>query len=250
MPLTPGGPAPYAPPAAVIAVMSGYRDRGFATPFNQDVLARAGISDSLTNRTLQSLRLLDLIDESGEPTRWFQDFKTIRGEDEYRAALKEWLYAVYHDVLQYADPTTDSPERVSEAFRGYQPDGQRGRMVTLMLGLFEYAGLIEGRPATPRKAATHKPRTTRTTAKSSSAASRADQSQAPTSPAVLAGASGLPPELVGLLQSIPSDRRWTQQRRDAFVTAFTTVLDYSIQVVPEQTQPMDDVDEIDTEDDE
>ena len=41
-----------------------------------------------------------------------------------------------------ADPANDDVKKVSEAFRGYKPEGQRSRMVSLMIGLFAYAGLI------------------------------------------------------------------------------------------------------------
>ena len=153
MAIEPKGPAPYAPAQTVIDLLEGYRNRGFATPFTPEVLQKASIPDSLVNRTLQTFRLFDLIDDKGNPTDQLVAFKEARGDDEYKSCLQSWLTSIYTDVLKYADPATDEQKKVSEAFRGYTPEGQRGRMVTLMIGLFAYAGLIEEppkRPASPK----------------------------------------------------------------------------------------------------
>ena len=141
MTLTADGPAPYAPPKAVTAVLDGYRRSGLA-PITPDVLARVGVGESLIPRTLRSLRVLDLIDDSGNPT---QTFQTIRRApiDEYRDRVAEFLRSVYRDVFALVEDPAEAPlTRIQDAFRGYTPHGQLERMVTLFLGLCEYAGIV------------------------------------------------------------------------------------------------------------
>src|SRR5947207_3293462 len=126
--LYPNGPAPYTPAAAVTTVIDGFRDRGLGTPITKDVLIRAGVSETLGNRTLGALKLLELIDDEGRPTEQLETLRQARGADEFKARLQEWLRGVYADVLQYADPSQDTADRIAEAFRGYVPMGQRARM--------------------------------------------------------------------------------------------------------------------------
>lgn len=239
MTITHEGHAPYAPAQTVIDIIEGYRDRGYATPFTTDVLVRAGVGEGLVNRVLQALKLLDLIDEQGHPTAQFEALKQARGEEEYKARLQEWLRTEYAEILQFADPATDSSERLSEAFRGCSPTGQRSRMVTLMVGLFKHAGLVpEGLPrAAPKRRLTSPkragvPKAPKTQEPSSS------QRDRPVAAAPASGTpSGLPPALLGLLQQIPSgDRpRWTPSDRERFMAAFTAVLDFSVDVVAAST---------------
>lgn len=149
MPLVQNGGAPYAPVATVLEVITRYRDRGLQTPFTADVLTRAGVTEGLAPRTLQSLRLLDLINEQGEPTEEFERLRQAP-TDEFPQRLEALIRMVYADVFQFADPSVDNQERVADAFRQYTPAGQRGRMVTLFLGLCQEAGIIEESPVRRR----------------------------------------------------------------------------------------------------
>src|SRR5436309_11953053 len=100
MPLVPNGPGPYAPPSAVIDLITSYRERGLRTPFTLEVLTRAGISESLAPRTLQALRLLDLLDGEGNPTQPFE--QAVRApEEQFREAIRDLLLAAYSDVFSF-----------------------------------------------------------------------------------------------------------------------------------------------------
>ena len=225
MSLQPNGPAPYSTASAVTTVLNAWRDRGFGVPVTPDTLTRVGVPESLARRTLQSLVSLDLLDDKSQPTEQFRAFRDTRGEDEYRTRLQEWLRGVYADVLQYADPATESYDRVTEAFRTYEPAGQRRGMASLLLGLWRYAGLPvaaapEGSPRPSPRPPGRRP-APRLPGKPKSAA--------PESPRQ--SVDGLPGGLVGLLHQIPRNGdSWTNSRRKAFLAAFQAVLDFSVPV--------------------
>lgn len=231
MPLQPGGRAPYTTSVALVTALDAWRERGLGTPVTADVLTRAGVQESLARRTFQSLVDLELLSEDGTPTEQFQAFRSARGDDEYRSRLQEWLRSVYADVLMYTDPSTSSYDGVAEAFRTYEPAGQRRAMASLLLGLWKYAGLpINGDnngDSRSRRPASRRP----TRAKESYA--RVVKTNPPPAPtrAPELGLDGLPPGLVGLLHQIPRDRgSWTTDRRDGFLRAFQAVLDFSVPV--------------------
>jgi hypothetical protein len=142
MALQPDGPGAYGPPRAIIGIIERWRDRGLPTPITGDTLVRASVTtDSLAPRTLQTLKLLDLIDDGGHPTDEFVELRKVPS-DQYKERLASLLRVAYADVLAHVDPTKDEYERIRDGFRAYNPPGLRDRMVTLFLGLSEYAGLI------------------------------------------------------------------------------------------------------------
>ncbi|UPT61714.1 MAG: DUF5343 domain-containing protein [Hyphomonadaceae bacterium JAD_PAG50586_4] len=152
MAVTTTAPAPYAPPSAVLEVINRHRARGLPAPITQEVLGRAGISESLIPRTLQALQSLDLINENGMPSPTLEGLR-LAPEHEFKARIAEWLNGAYADVLQFIDPATASDTDVRDAFRSYNPIGQQGRMVTLFQGLYAAAGIGSERQSAPRPAA-------------------------------------------------------------------------------------------------
>jgi hypothetical protein len=238
------GQAPCAPPATILQVVTALRDRGLTTPIGPDVLLRAGINESLVPRTLRSLAGLELIDEEGRLTPAMDALRRAPSAD-FKARLEEHIRAVYEEVFQFTDPAKDDAKRVADAFRAYEPIGQRSRMVTLFLGLCEAAGMIpEGvqrKPSAPalsglpRKAAISRRPTER---------SKGDH-QSGSSAATLAASTPAP--LSGLLSSLPAaSTGWTQSDRDRWVKLFGDVLDYVIPIREVSAQP--DTDDLDDSD--
>ena len=223
MPIQPNGTAPYAPPATILGVIDRARERGLPAQVTKDVLVRTGVvTESLAPRVLQSLQLLELVNEEGN---WTQNLETLRRapEAEVPARLAEILRSVYADVFQYVDPAQDSPTQVRDAFRAYTPHGQQDRMVTLFINLCQRAGIAP--QDTPRatvrelRPAVRKP-------------APAKLQSSVKGKGVAVPQSALPLPLAGLLQTLPQE--WTKNDRDRFVSAFTAMLDYCIPVRTEQ----------------
>lgn len=222
MPVTVDKSSPYAPPKAITDLIERHRSRGLPSPVTMEVLARAGISESLIPRTLQALQTLDLIDGDGKPTSIFEGIR-LAPETEYRKRLEDWLKAAYADVFSFVDPTADDETRIRDAFRSYQPVGQQSRMVTLFQGLCAAAGLAHdnAQATAPRarpRASTPRPRPQPATDQTANPKSSQNPSATQTS---------LPPALTGLLASLPvAGAGWTRTERDRFVTTFCVVLDF------------------------
>jgi hypothetical protein len=142
------GSAPYAPARQVIRAIAHYREKG-AQQFSKELLMRLGAPAAYANRTLNALKLLDLIDDEGVPTSAFTELQRA-SESEYKPRLEQVLRTAYNEVFQVADPATDPPQAVEDAFRFYEPRAQRDKMLTLFLALCEEAGIV-GSDKAPRK---------------------------------------------------------------------------------------------------
>jgi hypothetical protein len=222
------GQAPYAPPAAVLSIIQGYRDRGLQTPFTLDVLARAGVSESLGPRTLKALKLLDLVDADGEPTAALNGLAKAP-QAEFTERLATILHDVYQDVFKFVNLNEDDYQRVRDAFRHYTPRGQQDRMVTLFLHLCHEAGLVDQILKPPRNDKPSKPASNpaRNQKPRKKAKTPAPSQDAPSTPKVEAEftpspapSSGQHPLIRGLIQSLPeSGSEWPQRARNAWVKA-------------------------------
>jgi hypothetical protein len=231
MAVTADKPAPYAPVKTILEIVERYRNRGLVFPVTAEVLARAGVPESLVSRTLQALVTLDLFNNEGNPTETIEGIR-LAPEAEYQKRLQDWLKSTYSDVFQFVDPVTDDESRIRDAFRSYQPQGQQSRMVALFQGLCAAAGL-----ASEKK--TRAPRTPATPSRQRNIVMQArggvhHLTAAGLRVGVPPALSDLPPALAGLLQSLPSTSEgWTKDRRGKFLNAFGTVLDLCFPVVEE-----------------
>lgn len=228
MAVTANASAPYAPASAVMDVIDRYRNKGLPVPITAEVLSRAGISESLTPRTLQALETLDLIDEQGAPTPILVGLR-LAPEPEFKQRLTEWLNTAYADVLMFIDPAAADETAIRDAFRSYKPVGQQSRMVTLFQGLYTAAGVI-----TDKKPPTSRP-TTRSVTTVRLRQNGTPQSEKNKRPPIDGGGAGAPPAMAGLIASIPFARgSWTRAEREKFMAAFGGVLDYCMPIVERQ----------------
>jgi Family of unknown function (DUF5343) len=153
--------APYAPPATVLAVIRRMHDRGLPETIDETAMAVSGVPDSLHARVLAALRFLGLADEAAKRTELFSRLGRAT-TDEYPALLAEIVQAAYAPVFEFGiDPAQDNDKRIEDAFRSYEPSGQRGSMARLFRGLCQEAGLApvsEVAAARPPRARQPQPR--------------------------------------------------------------------------------------------
>ncbi|WP_421785597.1 DUF5343 domain-containing protein [Hyphobacterium sp.] len=231
MPVSQDKPAPYAPAKAIVDIIERHRSRGVPSPIDKDVLARAGVSDSLIPRTLQALHSLDLVDEDGSHTDVFEGLR-LAPEAEFKQRMSEWLANAYADVLQYVDPANDDEVAIRDAFRPFTPTGQQSRMVSLFTGLYTAAGVR----AAPSKGArsTRAQSSPRETERRASTTRRNPPPPSPPSPPRQSRMiqDGIPAPIAGLLTGLPREGEgWTRERRDAFMQTFQSVTDFCFPIV-------------------
>lgn len=239
MPVTADGPAPYAPTAAVMDVVNGSRKRDFPTPLTTEVLGRAGVPDSLAPRTLQALKLLDLLDADGEPTEAWTDLAKAP-ESDFPDRFGAILRSAYQEVFQFVEPREDGIEKIQDAFRVYKPRGQLSRMVTLFLGLCAEAGIVEGKPtrkrparkqqSTPSTAPARKPKHADPPGKTGLPRSPIEEDFQPSPPP----ASGQHPFIRGLIQTLPEvGTPWPTEAREKWAKAALAAFDVIYELPPD-----------------
>jgi Family of unknown function (DUF5343) len=230
--------APYAPFGCVIAVVKRIRERGLPEILTMQEITRVGVSEGNASRTLQALKFLKLVDEDGHRTQIFDRLGRVP-TNEYAEVFGEIIKEAYSDVFTIVDPAEATDVEINDAFRYYQPQAQRGRMVTLFRGLCQEVGLVDGGPPETRKR-TRAALTDKPSMASHSATFRKPQIETSytfENTGILNGNStGIWQEyalLQGLLQQLPSNKEWTQERRDRWLQAFTASVDFLIDIEPE-----------------
>lgn len=227
--------APYAPLRNVMSVITRYRDRGLPETITAPVLQQIGIPGGNAPRTLQALRFLRLLDDEGHKTQIFDRLRVATTED-YPSLLAEIVRNAYASVFTIADPAQDDLVAISDAFRQYEPAAQRGRMVTLFLGLCREAGIVPSQATRKRQAQGSQPR--------SAPVQRQRQRQQRATPTRGQEASGPSPHdteqeapdyrlVFALIQQLPKEKKWTKIRRDRWIQAMGSAIDLLIETSDE-----------------
>ncbi len=191
--------APYAPLASVRKVLEAIR-AGDEGPWTGEACASAGVTDSMVPRTLNALEALAVVDARGNLTG---PGRALLGP-EYAAALAGIVREAYAEVLARADPATAGAGDVALAFEGFEPRAQRDKMASLFRGLCAECGLSGARRR-----------------RTPSRETRGAQARE------LSGELG---PIEAVLRQLPQGRRWTRERRDAWVAAMTSLVDLLYEV--------------------
>lgn len=243
---------PYAPASAILTVIRRYRDRGLPEPITTKTLHQVQVSEGNAPRTLQALKLLNLIDDDGNVTDAFERVRQV-STAEYPAALADIIQNAYHSIFTIIDPAQDDFTAVEDAFRYYEPKGQRQRMVKLFLSLCDEAGLIpedkredmqlnspqanrrqSAQPSSKRVRRTQSPKSAQQPKRD---AQQDDVASAKEKPPFKAD-EGMPdyPAITVLMQQLPKDGRWTNRRRGLWIQAMVSAVDLSVEVVDWEDQ--------------
>lgn len=133
-----GGIAPYAPASAVMAVIDAKRRNPALGGFSAQELATLDIRESLVPRTMQALKLLELLDDEDRTTEVFDELVSSSRPD-FSSRLGALLRRVYAPVFEVVDPVLASQDDLLDVFRQFRPPSQRPRMVTLFIHLLRVA---------------------------------------------------------------------------------------------------------------
>jgi hypothetical protein len=227
---------PYAPAAPVIGLLRRLREGKLPDPLNPTTMLQVGIAEGNAPRIFNAMRFLRLINDQGGRTAEFDRLRRVSTE-EYPRALAELVQAAYAPVLTIVDPAVDNDIAIADAFRGFEPIGQRSKMVAFFSALLREAAMLPGGPITTRQR-TMKPRPERP-AKAPTGTTTARPTARPTGPAsgqpVVtddAPPSGGPDYrlLSALVQQLPREGRWSQERRDRWIGAITATIDLLVEV--------------------
>ena len=227
--------APYAPVQHVLNIVRRFRERGLPDPLNLQELERLSVPAGNAPRTLVALRFLRLVDEDGSRTPEFERIGRA-STDEYPAVLGEVVRAAYEPVFAVADPATDNEIAMHDAFRHHEPQGQRGRMIALFLGLCQEAGIVSGGPPQrrPRMRRASAERVVRRPSPQMIQPAAIESGEKVSEPTAMHAEGAVDYRLLSaLIQQLPRDGRWTQERRDKWISALTANVDLMIEVTKE-----------------
>jgi hypothetical protein len=224
---------PYAPAKPVLDIIRRFRERGLPEVLSRQELHRLGAAEGNSDRIQKTFQFLDLIDQSGKRTPIF-DRLGKASSSEYQSVFAEVVRAAYAPILSIVDPKADTDIAINDAFRHYEPAGQRAQMVVLFLALCREAALAESaappRHATVRREATAAVQPRGSAPRKTRIIDRSEETGASDE------VSGSDYRLLSaLIQQLPRDGKWTERRRDRWLQAFTANIDLLIEVASEPT---------------
>lgn len=229
--------APYAPVQNVMEFIKRKRERGLPNPVTSDTLEAIGIPKGNTSRTFQALKFLGLVDAENQQTAKL-DRVARASSAEFQQVLAEAVKSAYGRVFTIVDPAQDDQTAVEDAFRQFEPAGQRRRMVTLFMSLCDEAGLVDSQRllSPPRKSERRRTKGQQQVRPKVQENPVNQDNTVPSEGAV--ASSGIDYRLISaVINQLPSDGHWTSSRRERWFAAITTVVDLMVEVHGDPDEP-------------
>ncbi len=239
--------APYAPVANILMLIHRSRERGLPEVLDHREIVKLGIPEESSPRVRKALQFLDFIDAENKQTSNFQRLGRAT-DDEYPQLLKAILENAYTDVFQSVGDVALAQEKdFNNAFRYYNPQGQRPAMIRLFMALCQDAGLLAEGAVTKVSVK----RTPRIAVKSRGTSSKDAQETATVKPSPASDGGFSRPNWVEssstdsparyqlmqvLLKQLPDDGIWTQKRHDQWLKAVETSVDLLIEITEPQNE--------------
>jgi len=236
---------PYAPPTNILQLIHRQREAGLPDVITSQLLIRLGMPEGNLPRIMQAMKFLAFIDEEGRQTDLFQRLRKATTED-YPAFLEQVLKSAYAPIFAIRNPATATDIELSDAFRNYEPSGQRPRMVTLFLGLCREAQITADGPVVRTRARIKTRKVSQDNAnnknkegiapKPADEVKNIDTSSHKDKDVELNSHYQL---LQVLISQLPANATWTEKRRDQWLGAMTASIDLLIEIkdTVEQKEP-------------
>jgi hypothetical protein len=139
--------APYAPGLPTVRVVRRIHEGTSGSPLTIGKLTALGAAEGNAIRVQRALGFLGLIDEEGALTESARRLRKAH-DDEYPLVLAEILRSAYAPVFEIQpDPAAARDIELANAFRQFDPAGQRDNMIRLFVALCQEAKLMPPAPA-------------------------------------------------------------------------------------------------------
>lgn len=230
---------PYAGISGVITVLRRLRKGTLPDVLDHQSIQRIGISKGIAGRTLAAIQFLGIIDEMGNKTQT-HDRLSKASTNDYPEVLAEALRDAYSEVFKVLDPSSATDVDFHDAFRGFEPAKQRGRMVSLFTGLCQEANIMAGEPTIVQRRTAETLPKAQNGSNDKSAKSEQDGKSVDAPPPLSQGqhqvlsTPSIPYEMIAVIfKKLPQDGKWSTVDRDLWLKGLEVALAMEIKVVEE-----------------
>jgi len=221
---------PYAPGNRTVEVIRRIREGKSGNALTLNQLQALGVAAGNADRVQRALTFYRLIEPPDFTLTESATALRKASDDEYPGLLGGIIRKAYAGVFEIVDPATATRNDLVNAFRPYDPAGQRDNMITLFVAVCREAKLMPS-DAEPQRRAT-------------GAAKKVAASLKGTVPSQIRkrftdSGGFLHPVLDTMLADVKQKfvaGKWTQQERDRFMAIFPLTLDTYLPIASEQKQ--------------
>jgi hypothetical protein len=140
---------PYAPGNRVVEVLRRIHEGRTPPTLTDTALVSLGVPEGNADRVQKALRFLNLLTPEFTLTPEAVALRRATSE-EYGSVLGNLVRGAYEPIFHGYEPATATDLDLNNAFKPYDPAGQRSQMIALFMSLSREAGLAPGDPIRKR----------------------------------------------------------------------------------------------------